>query len=657
MEHEASEVLGVALSVKKSLFGSAALAAALSCSHAALAQRSTENPTTAADDAFGTRVGNESVGLYDQNNARGFSPQLAGNLRVEGLYIDIQGLFGIRLTKSTSMRIGLGAQSYPFPAPTGISDIAIVQPADRTIVSVQLQYATPFGMSPNTIDLSTPIFGDKLGMVAGFNNMIVRGDGRTSGRIQTNAITFRWRPFDNFEVLPFYYRNFVLKAESSPQILLAGAALPPEFDRNTFYGQDWAYRRTDEENYGAIARGNVGSNWRLQGGFFHTEQRRRRNDIVFFRNVQANGNATLDIMRQPGHFSGSYSGEVRASGVYTDGKLRHTVHIGSRGRSTLRRFGGVHTVSLGAATLGVYQPVPEPVFVTGALDIDKVEQYTPGVTYVGQWAGVGEFSVGLQKSFYHRNYAKAGVAPVTTKSKPWLYNGTISAFPTKDLTLYASYTRGLEEFGIAPDNAVNRGEPLPVKQTKQIDGGLRYRIMPGVNLLAGVFEISKPYFDRNTVNIYTDVGALRHRGAEFSLTGKLIPDLTVVAGAVLLQARVSGLPVQSGFIGPVPQGTPPSLYRLSFQYNFPQLPGFSLDTQLESTGSHFANRTNTLRVPAANTIVLGTRYEFKVRGINSSIRAQVYNVTNTYAWNVDNASGRITPIQPRRYLVRLSADF
>ena len=45
----------------------------------AYAQRADENATTSADDAFGTRVGTEGVGLYDMNNARGFSPQL-GNV-------------------------------------------------------------------------------------------------------------------------------------------------------------------------------------------------------------------------------------------------------------------------------------------------------------------------------------------------------------------------------------------------------------------------------------------------------------------------------------------------------------------------------------------------------------------------------------------------
>ena len=623
----------------------------------AYAQRANENATTSADDAFGTRVGNEGVGLYDMNNARGFSPQLAGNLRVEGLYIDVQGLFGNRLQKSQAMRVGLGAQSFPFPAPTGIADIMIVQPTEHTIVSAQASYAPTFGMSATSLDITTPLFADKLGFAGGWNNMKVRGDGKTSGFIRTEAFMFRWRPVGNFEIMPFFYRNHVFKFESSPQIFLAGAALPQEFDRETFYGQDWSYRRTDEQNYGVIARGNPVQNWRVQGGFFHTQQIRKRNDVLFFRNVQPNGIATVDALRSPEHFSGSYSGEVRASGVFTDGNFRHTIHIGSRGRSVLRRFGGASTVSLGAGTVGVYTPRAEPVFVTGPLDIDKVNQYTPGVSYVGQWARVGEFSVGVQKSFYHRDYTKAGKAMVTTKSQPLIYNGTVAVYPTADLTLYASYMRGVEEFGTAPEIAVNRGEPLPVKQTKQIDGGLRYRVMPGLNFLAGVFEISKPFFDRNTANVYTDVGALRHRGAEFSLSGKPIPNVTVVAGAVLLQARVSGLPVDQGLIGNVPPGTPPSLFRLSVQYDVPQLKGFSVDTQLESNGGHYANRTNTLRVDSANTLALGARYLFSVKDVNASLRGQLFNVTNAYDWSVDNASGRITPTQPRRYTLRLTADF
>jgi len=49
---------------------------------AAQAQRGNEVAITNADDAFGTRVGNENTGLYTQTSARGFNPQQAGNVRL-----------------------------------------------------------------------------------------------------------------------------------------------------------------------------------------------------------------------------------------------------------------------------------------------------------------------------------------------------------------------------------------------------------------------------------------------------------------------------------------------------------------------------------------------------------------------------------------------
>ncbi|MGH7106837.1 MAG: hypothetical protein ACREFT_10045 [Acetobacteraceae bacterium] len=57
---------------------------------AANAQRADDNAATSASDAFGTVVGNRTIGLYSESNARGFSPMQAGNVRIEGLYFDQQ---------------------------------------------------------------------------------------------------------------------------------------------------------------------------------------------------------------------------------------------------------------------------------------------------------------------------------------------------------------------------------------------------------------------------------------------------------------------------------------------------------------------------------------------------------------------------------------
>ena len=116
---------------------------------------------------------------------------------------------------------------------------------------------------------------------------------------------------------------------------------------------------------------------------------------------------------------------MRATGVYTQGSYRHTIHLNVRGRDTTRIFGGAGTVSFGKAVIGVNAPVTEPVFTTGTRDRDVVRQITPGVSYVGQWARIAEFSVGLQKSYYHRDYTPANAPTTTTKSQPWLYNGTV----------------------------------------------------------------------------------------------------------------------------------------------------------------------------------------------------------------------------------------
>ena len=100
------------------------MAAMLVCgSTAALAQeRSQENAVTQAEDAFGFAVGRESLGIYNAGNARGFSPTAAGNLRIDGLYFDqMFGLSGT-LVDSTSIKVGLSAQGYPFAAPSGIVD-------------------------------------------------------------------------------------------------------------------------------------------------------------------------------------------------------------------------------------------------------------------------------------------------------------------------------------------------------------------------------------------------------------------------------------------------------------------------------------------------------------------------------------------------------
>ena len=82
----------------------------------ALAQRTDDNAVTQSDDAFGKTVGDEQIGLYNPGDVRGFSPVDAGNVRIEGLFFDQQAGLTDRLIEGSTIRVGISAQGYPFPA-------------------------------------------------------------------------------------------------------------------------------------------------------------------------------------------------------------------------------------------------------------------------------------------------------------------------------------------------------------------------------------------------------------------------------------------------------------------------------------------------------------------------------------------------------------
>ncbi|HYZ48356.1 MAG TPA: TonB-dependent receptor, partial [Sphingomonas sp.] len=149
---------------------SAALAALL-CSTAAVAQRTTDNATTQSKDAFGKRVGDEQIGIYNPFDVRGFSAVDAGNTRIEGLYFQQQADPTDRLIEGSTMRVGISAQGYPFPAPTGIADYTLRKPGEKTLLSAVARYG-PFGAQTGQLDLSLPIAGRELGVQAGigYNN-------------------------------------------------------------------------------------------------------------------------------------------------------------------------------------------------------------------------------------------------------------------------------------------------------------------------------------------------------------------------------------------------------------------------------------------------------------------------------------------------------
>ncbi|MGX7953236.1 TonB-dependent receptor domain-containing protein [Tsuneonella sp. HG249] len=637
--------------MKHTLLIGAQLTALLASPQAAWAQRAEENAVDSAEDAFGTSVGNERVGLYFPQSARGFSPVQAGNVRIEGMYFDYQADLNQRLTSASNVRVGLTAQGYPFPAPTGVADFSLRLPGRQAVASTVIGIG-PFGGPRAEVDAQLPISGT-FGVAGGVGFNDAENPYGGDQRILDAAIIARWRPTDAVEVIPFWSMKAERGGEAQPIIFTDGSYLPPRIERRRYFGPEWARNSGDDYNMGVLGTVSLGE-WTLRGGAFRSIAHDHRNFTPVFLDTTPDGVADHEVISEQKRRFASTSGELRLTRQFIEGDRMHLVHLMSRGRMQDRRNGGGQRFDFGPGRVDEPIVAPEPVFSLGQQTTDEVRQATFGLGYEGRWRGVGELSLGVQRTFYEKAVVRPTGALPVSKSSPWLFNGTVSVLAGSDLVFYAGYSKGLEESPVAPDIAVNRGEAPPAILTEQIDAGFRYAFTPSLKLVAGVFDVRKPYFALDPARVFRELGVVRNRGVEMSIAGQITPGLSVVLGAVLLDASVSGDQVDQGLIGRKPIGAAPLTATGAVNWSVPWVQGLSLDVAYESFTKRVADRANSFEIPGRYIVSLGGRYRFDMLDRPATFRAQMASANNPYGYS--NLGEGFYYNAPRRFQMSLTVD-
>jgi iron complex outermembrane receptor protein len=588
--------------------------------------RGSENAVTQAEDAFGFSSGKETLGLYTSSNVRGFSPVSAGNVRIDGLYFD--QVFGLtnRVRESTSIRVGLSAHGIPFPAPTGIVDYRLYKPDGTHSLSALLNFDS-YGTATVEGDTVIPLDGDRLSLGAGFYLASQQSYDGTSDLRNIQGLSLRWRPSPTVDLMPFWTRSEISDGERAPRYIPAGPFLPPKVARREYRGPDWADFDSTGITYGLVSALRPSPDWLARLGLFRSRLDDPADFAQLFRDLQPDGRGRRILIADPPSYAVSNSGELRISRTIADGPRRHLVHFSLRGRDRRTLYGGSDTIDYGRMPIAERFDLPQPTFAFGPQSRDRVKQWTGGVAYDAGWVKVGEVSVGLAKTDYRKEVRLPGLASAAAGSKPWLYYGSVAGHLSNTLSAYASYTRGLEESGVAPDNATNRNEPLPAILTSQREIGLRYALTPGLRFVAGLFELKKPYYNLNQANRFELLGDVRNRGLELSLSGAATPKLNVVAGAVLLKPRVTGEGVALGRVGPKPVGLPARTIMVNLDWRPPIAQGLSFDVALAHASDIIATRDNRVSLPARTLLDIGARYRFELAGQGATLRVKLSNLT------------------------------
>lgn len=609
----------------------------------------------AADDAFGRRVGIEEVGLYSEGEVRGFDLQAAGNYRIEDhYYVRVAGMLQ-PLNGGTAIRVGANGLRTDFAAPSGVVQYTLPGGGAGTRASVEAGWWGGSGPVAMLRGVAGTADG-QLSLAGGLQlSLGQRYTDGTTGDFTAIGLVPRWSPAPGVRLTGMWSHNWFPRDGDTYFANPAGA--PREVKRWTDRTQRWMGARNESDLIGAFADIDAGAGWRFGASVFRNALPYDHSAFNLLRFTGNGREAVASGLLFGDETRHSTSAELTAARQFATGRLTHRILLMARRRDSM-----VESDPGVAYALGSYADVnrvPErarPAISLGTARMrDDVTQWTGGLGYRLSVGSLAELRIDAQRVDYAKRVRALDGRVTEQATRPWLYGGALSVAISPQVTAFASYARGLEEAGVAPANAGNRGAVLPAAISRQAELGVKYRFEGGPTLIAGVFDLSKPTPGIDAAGAFDFVGTVRHRGVELSLAGPLTPRLSAVLGATYLDAAIAGELVDRGVIGERPIGRPEVTALANLTWRVPGLEGLTVDGGVNVRGARYADKENRVALPAYALFNLGLRQAFRIDGHPVTLRARVTNLTDRFAWNPTN-SGLITPITPRTLTLTLTGE-
>jgi iron complex outermembrane recepter protein len=639
----------------------ALLVSGLACASPSLAQVARDDVLAESDDAFGTQVGLESTGIYTESETRGFNPLDAGNVRINGAFFDQAAFLTNRLKANTAIRVGFSAVETPFVAPTGVVEHNLKPFPKETGAS--FAYTRHFyGGTFAETEVRLPIKQDRIALMGGIAGAkMIQADGARSHSwgISLRSIIRIGR----FEFAPFYGGGRFERNDAKPLVVVTDGFVPKQPKPVRYLGQDWVRGDKDHGNFGANLKGSISDHLYFRGGLFHSLGDKQSGFSEIYRIRDSQQNAQHFVLADPAQDVRSTSGEGVFVLHYRGDRMAHRFYAGYRGRDRLTETDGSDFIDLGTATYGQFDRIAKPAFEFTRVNRGTVRQSALLLGYVGLLKDVGSINLGVQKARYRAALVN-GETGLTdrVRADPWIYNLALRLNLAKGLTAYAATQTGLEDSGLAPENAANRNEQLPAAKSRQYEAGLRWDLSKAQLVLA-TFEIAKPYFSYGPDLRFVILGDQRHRGLEFSATAHFDKRFDVLFGAYVMDPSVSGPGRASGLFGSRPTGVPDVYARLDASWHT-GLPGaLTLTASVEHLGKRAATAAGFARLggkqvmlPAVTTLDLGTRHYVRFGKTDIGVRVIARNLFDAKAWHV-SAADVLLPKQRRSAMVVASVDF
>ncbi|MCU6433040.1 TonB-dependent siderophore receptor [Undibacterium sp. Jales W-56] len=606
-----------------------------------------------------------AVGYAEQFSIRGFALDNTSSYRKDGLAIPGDASIPLENKERIEILKGLAGFQAGFATPGGIINYVLKRPTAAPLRSLSIE-TSERGTLYGTADLGGQSddrqFGYRINAAAEKIRSYVKG---ADGERQFASAAFDWHmtPQALLQLDLDYQRKSQLTVPGYQ--LFNGTDLPRGINPDIMLNdQPWAKPVfTRSSNIGLRFEYRFSDNWRAS--FSANRHEFKRDDYTAFpygctaANLYpgycANGDYDVYDYQSVNESKSPVATQAILSGKWLAGAFRHNLAIGFSSFQRRDRFGDYVYDYVGGSN--VFRPavVPPSGNVTGPVLLRRTDKewsvFAQDIIDLSDaWklhAGLRHVAIRRQQidsPGYDRSYQLPSLALVFK--------------PQSNISIYASFSEGLEHGGIAPIGTGNVNQVLNPAKSRQVEIGVKADLNRDVSISAAAFRIKKPLEYTNTANVYVSNGSAIHNGLELTVQGRVTPALSLGGSLTALDARQSGTGI-AGLDDKRVTNVPARKSVIYLDYAIAGLPGLSLNGSWNYAGDKAFQPDNSVMVPGYSVFNLGTRYHTRLAGVATTLRVNIDNVSDKFYWRdvTQSLGGYLFPGAPRVFKVSAQFDF
>ncbi|MGE8408826.1 MAG: TonB-dependent siderophore receptor [Pseudomonas sp.] len=592
------------------------------------------------------------VGYYENFSVRGFSLDAAHSYKINGQTITGEQNVALENKQQVELLKGLSGLQSGVSEPGGVINYVTKRPQDVRSVTVssneqgERYIATDLGGwfgSERQFGLRTNLAHEDI------RSYIDHADGQRDFA----SLAFDWQMSpDALLQLDVEYQNRKQRSVPGYQ-LLGNDSLPHGIDPDDRLAyQPWANPvKMDSLNLGGRFEYRFNDAW--TGSVSASRSRVVIDDYSSFA-WGCYGSASCASNTVPNYFSAE--GDYDIYDFRSPDDTRRTDEAQAQLSGNFQAFGVGHELTLGSSAQrrtvdqrptfnnfigsgNIYQPTPAlepfdgvPGHTERRLDSRQYGLFASDrISFDEHWQSVlGARLVRLDE----KAFDEAGDLRRQTRQYELLPNAALIYKPRADISLYASYSKGLSSGGAAPWFALNNQDILAPTTSHQIELGIK-RDWQRMSLSAALFQLRQAYqyAQPDSAGDFTWVqqGQQKNIGLELAASGWVTSDLQLNASAAAIRARVKGSGTDA-YDDHQALNVPRLRTALQADYSVPGVAGLALLGGVRYSASKYANYAGTVETGGYTVFDIGSRYRTRIAGYDTVLRLTVDNLFDRRYW-------------------------